>query len=630
MKQKDGIEKAIWYRETEDDYAAAALIDACHEAIKDNSARRTVARRNAGAYEGNCLTSFSWNGYQYQDTNVWGVTEEDPEPVRNTLWSICNTLATSLAANDDPQPQFMYNRGGWKEKVKAVRMGRMVSAENKRPHGRFQNVSQLYSHGVKVAIVTGNFSVWYHGWKSGPRAELDDTLTTGIQYSGRFGRITSIVRTTWEDADELADEFADDEEALEAIWRNELNLPDGTEAGEIYQDIACRRGVLVHQGIWCAHGKREGRKLWVLQDGTILLDRSYKHEKPPVVMWSLEPELWGRWGRAAASVIFTLCLRQDRMLKDCEQSEFNSPHNIVLRPKDSVPSAQEAEAKGWHFLDYSGPPGGYQIVSPPKFSEQTLEFSNFMGTSAHEVLGVGIQHTAAQKSLGTKSGKHEQLVASLFNERHADAERRLIHARVNGNSECMINAIKETLEQNSGYSVIWSMGNKFEKIRPADLDLDVSKYSIEIAPVSEAVDSPQARIEKADGWFDKGLLTPGEHASLLETYATQDKGAGVIQQERWLDEQIFKWQHASEEDTIEEGFYQGPDPWIDIPAALRQVALARLEARSNGAPPEVLSWFDKFLSEAAKYQAPTEPPPGAEMGTEAPILTPGMADQAAI
>lgn len=590
-----------WYRCEDQDEAAQNLLRWGQHAIEKASLRRGEARLFASLFEGLQLTSFDGNGYGYDQRDVFESAEGLGIPViKNTVRSIGMTAVAKMTANDTPLAQFMTTDGGWEEQTKAVRMGRMVDVEVEQPQGHFATLHEMHRHGATLAInATGSYMIFFFPGDDGIRAELDDTLTVGIEQAGRFGRITSIVRTVWYDADDLAAE-PDFEKFEDEIYANEQLHHDQWIASDTESDIRPRRGVKVVQGWHMQYKSAVGREMWVLQDGTILRDVDYDRGTIPAVKWDYERQLYGLWGVPMTRTIYEMAMRENRMLCDMDNAERNSPQCVIVLPENAEKPGDLDEARGWTIIR-AQVPDQVHFVSPPKYNQMSADFVDRMQQACQDISGISNQHSAAQKATGTTSGKHEHLVAALFTERFADQERRLIQARAVDTAKEIVHGMKVLVEKNPGFERVWSRGDKTEKIKPADLDLDTSKYTITVAPVSEDKDTPKARMDKAQEWLEMGLITGTEFASLEQTYATNAKTSNLIAQEEWVEKQIDKWLHAKPEDRLAEDFYQGPNRWIDLPSAMRQVAMAELQARSRSAPTEILEWFDKFLAEASDY-----------------------------
>jgi hypothetical protein len=587
--------KDQWYR-LDPEAAAHALISECNRAIQNNESRRSEALVFASLFEGVELTSFDERGYTLDNDEVF--RDLNIPIVRNTCRSIVQTGLSKMTAQDSPLPQFMSNGGDWETRCKAVRLDRLVSAEYAQPQGQFANLHELFRHGALIAMAaTGSFGVFYLPGPDTIIAELDDTLSIGLECSGRFGRVISMVRTAWYNPEELIARFPDFEDE---ILMNEDIMPNGMVRDDTGDDIKPERGVKVHQGWRVMLGKKNyGRELFVLKDGTILKDdQEYKRDRPPVAFWHYERALYGHWGVSLTRTIYAQCQRINQIINDVDYAEQNSPQGMVLYKKGATKPGDLEKVKGWQMVELNGTGNlgeGFQIVEPPKFNSQSVELLLFHESGAHDTSGISQQHAAAKRSVGTTSGKHENMVAALFTERFADTERRLIDMRTTASAKLIVWALQDMIEEVPDYKRIYAKGDYVEEIELKDLDLDLDRYTISIAPVSEDKNSPRARMESADKWFEAGLMSGGELLSFQQDYDAKAKSQLALAQENWLERQIDMWLHSDEVK------YQGPIQWMDLPAAAKTAAQALLIARTKGAPGDRLAWFTRFLDEVQAF-----------------------------
>jgi hypothetical protein len=582
-----------WYRQEPED-AARALIAECERAIQANASRRAEALVFGSLFEGVELTSFDEHGFVHENDEVF--RDIQAPVIRNTCRSIVQTGLSKMTAQDSPLPQFMSNGGDWTTRTKAVRLDRLVCAEYAMPQGGFANLHELFRHGALLAMAaTGSFGVFYLPGPDAIICELDDTLTIGLETSGRHGRIISLVRTAWYAAEELIVRFPDFEDD---ILDNEEIKTQGLK--DEMGDVKPERGVRVYQGWRSALGKEAfGRELFVLKDGTILQDnREYERPAPPCAFWHYERALWGQWGVSLTRTIYNQCQRINQIINDVDYAERNSPQGMVLHRNGATRPGDLDKVKGWQIVELTGTGNlgdGIQIVAPPKFNSQSVDLLLLHEQGAHDTSGISQQHAAARKASGTTSGKHENMVAALFTERFADTERRLIDMRTTQSARLIVWALQDMLEAVPDYKRIYARGDYVEEITLADLDLDLDRYTITVAPVSEDKASPKARLDKADMWFESGLLTGAELLAFQQDYDDKAKSQLALAQENWLERQIDMWLHA---DDVK---YQGAIQWMDLQAAAKTVAQALLIARTKGAPAERMQFFTRFLDEVQTF-----------------------------
>jgi hypothetical protein len=582
-----------WYRLKAEE-AAQALMGECERNVQQNAPRRAEALMFASLFEGLSLLSFDEHGYQHDDDEVFG--DLDIPIVRNTCRSIVQTAVSKIAAQDSPLPQFMSNGGDWVTRTKAVRLDRLVTAEYEQPQGDFSNLHSLFRHGATIAMAaTGSFAVFFFAGPDGLIAELDDTLSLGVEHGGRYGRIVSMTRKTWYNAEELITRYPKFEDE---ILKAEERMPNGVSREDA--DLTPERGVAVFQGWRSALGKKSfGRELFCLKDGTILRDnKKYDRSSPPVVFWHYERSLFGHWGVSLTRSIYNQCVRINQIIADVDYAEHNSPQGLVLHKKGATAPGDTDKVRGWQFVEITGAAdmaNAFHAITPPKYNDQSVELMLLHEAGAHDISGVSDQHTSAKRAVGTTSGKHENMVAALFTQRFAHTERELIETRTTKSARIIVWCLQDQLEEDSEYKRIYAKGDYVEEVKLADLDLDLDRYTISIAPVSEDKQSPRARLERMDEAFDAGLITGADLLSFQQDFDAKAPSALAIAQNNWVERQIDKWMHA---DDVE---YQGPVQWMDLQSAARMVAQAMLIARTKGLPDERLGFFTRFLDEVQSF-----------------------------
>lgn len=588
--------KERWYRAEKQD-APELLISECERSIQANGQRRAEALLFASLFEGMSVNSFGDAGYVNDNDEVF--RDLDIPIVRNTCRSIVQTAVSKITAQDSPLPQFMSNGGDWAMRTKAVRLDRLVTAEYGRQQGAFSNLHEMFRHGAALAMAaTGSFAVFYRADVDGLTAELDDTLTLGVERSGRFGRVVALVRTTWYSAEDLIERYPKFEEE---ILENEVSCDVQAEDPRTYEATP-ERGVRVYQGWRSARGETSGRYMCVLKDGTVLHDDDFDRDCPPMALWHYERSLYGQWGASMTRSIYNQVMRVNQIIADVDYAERNSPQGLVLHKKDATRQGDLEKVRGWQFVEINGAGDmstAFQAVTPPKFSQDSLGLLQFHEQGAHDISGVSDQHTSAKRSVGTTSGKHENMVAALFTERFADAERRLIDVRTTVSARFIVWTLQDVLESNPDYAARYVKGDYIEEIKLADLDLDEEQYCLTVAPVSEDKQSPKARLEKMDQAFEAGLITGSELLSFQQDFDEKQRTSLAVAQEEWLERQVDAWQHA---ESIE---YQGPIPWMDLQSAAKTVAQHLLVARSKGLPDDRLLYFTRFLDEVQAYISQT-------------------------
>jgi hypothetical protein len=628
MRGSDGYiqhQPERWYVLAGEDQADA-LIRECKEAIESNRARRTVALEFASLTEGVRLSSLGASGYEWGDYKVFSGLEIPI--VRNTCRAIVRTALSKLAALDNPLPQFMTTGGNWAQRIKNIKLDHMVESELDQPQGVFDSTHEAWRHGANIAIAaTGSVALLVIAPPNidRPRAEIDDTLSMRIERSGRYGNEISMVRTGYYAASELCHWFPD---AEAKIYANEIaEQDDEREITSLSEgrELVPGRCVIVRQGWRVAQGGSPGQLCWCLDDGTVLWCEEYEPKELPIAVWHYERSLFGEWGTPLTHTIYHQCIRINEIIQDVDRAERNSPQGWVFHTAEHNRDGSVSQARGWNRVEVDNMGNVPAVVPSTKYAQQSVDLLAFHESGAYTASGVSEANVAAKKSVGTTSGKHEHLVAAIFTERFAEQERALTRARAVTTARLFVHALKELATRDKEYRRVWQAkySDEPEEIRASDLDLDAEKYVTTIAAVSEDKDSPKDRAEKAYEQLQMGEIDADNYTTLLmhfDSMAAMEDSAKTSQRQ-WIDQQIGKWLHASEEQIVSRDFYQSPDKWCDAADALTQVSAQWRTAKSKGAPRQRLAFFERFMSELQVYldrQAAAPAIPGMPPAGETP------------
>ena len=641
-----------WYLRRKKADAARDLLDLSERVLMENSYRATRAYRFASLYEGFSLTNLSTFGADV--TNSGQIFPGLDAPViKNRCRSLCATFVAKSFANDSPLPQFTTKGGDFDQINAAEDLDQTVCAEFAEEHGQFGDLASMHRHGALIATAsTGQYAVFCIDYDnaSRPECELDDTLAMGIYRAYRYGPIRHVVRTIWMLPEEALRKFG--EKFSKAIYDNieprdgafEAGKGVGPGADNLSKAVVLRRReVRVIMGWSCQVGKEDGRQLFILKDKTILRDRKWDKPTPPMVLWQYEIELGGEGGTPLTQTVYNLARFQNRILNDVDAAERKTSQVIIAVQTGtagaSAVKAQLAQSHAVSIIEVNGPvESAFKVMDSPKFSKDSLALEAVYDQAQFDDTRIPRSHVTSSSPRNINSGVQESLAASYYTESFADAERRSIQVRAIGSTKIILWTL-QSLAQRGGFER-WIGDAGFRKqIRDTDLDLDDSKYILEIKPVGEGKDTPKARLEKAERWL-KDPSVPFIGADMVrmsENYDTDLMKEQVYALDEWVQDQVKRYLKKSQAEMAQRDFYQPPERWMQpdgIRAALRSMANAFLRARQSGAPADRLRWFEKFSNDcvalldqederlAALQNGGAPPggaaPPGAPPGLPAP------------
>jgi len=625
--------------------AARDLGDLGERAMIENCWRATRAYRFASLYEGFRLTNLSSWGADLDC--LQGIFPGLEAPViKNRCRSLVRAFINKSFANDSPLPQFMTKGGTFDQVAAAEDLDQAICAEFKEPQGRFSNKAEMDRHGALIATAaTGQYAVFCIDYDNAtrPELELDDTLTLGIYRTQQYGAIRHVVRTVWMLPEEairkfglkFRDKIYENLEMREGKFVAGQGLNRGTMPTASTLTLA-RREVRIVMGWAVSVGDEPGRQMFVLRDGTVLRDRGYDKPAPPMVTWEYEPEIGGEGGTPLTQLIYVQAMYQSRILHDVDHAERNTPQVgwAVQKGTQGAKSVQGqlAQSKAIQVFEIDGPiEGAFKVFEVAKFSKDSLALEGVYDQAQFDDTGISRNHATGTKAAGTTSGVHESLSASYYTESFADAERRSIEMRAVGATRIMV-WVLQTLAKR-GFER-WVGDKAFRrKLRGEDLDLDESKYILEIQPASEEKDTPKGRLQKAEKWMaDPSVpFTGSDMVQMFRTYDDTRMAQQLYELDGWVEEQIERYRKTPLAEMAKRDFYQPPERSMQMDglmSALRIMNLAYLRAKQQGMPRQRLVFFENFCNgcialiqeEQRRLASLQQPPPGA--GAPPPMPAP--------
>jgi len=620
--------------------AARDLVDLSERAMVENCWRATRAYRFASLYEGFTLTNLSTWGADLFPGNVFPGL--DAPVIKNRCREMVRAFVNKSFANDSPLPQFTTKGGTFEQVAAAEDMDQAICAEYKEPHGAFGNKAELDRRGGLIATAaTGQYDVWCIDYNNStrPELELDDTLTTGIYRATQYGPVRHVVRTVYMNPEEAVRKFGlkfkaqiyDNIEMREGKFKSGQSLNDSNS--NVSNTTLQRREVRIIYGYAVQVGKEPGRQMFCLKDQTILRDRSYSKPLPPMVRWVYEPEIGTDGGTPLTQLVYVQSMYQNRILHDVDHSERNTPQVVIGVTKGTAGAASAAasfkSARAVHVFEVDGPlEGSHKVFEMPKYSKDSMQLEAVYDQAQFDAGAIQRNHAGGGKQPGTTSGIHESLAASYYTESHADAERRSIEARAVGHARIMVWCLQSIAKR--GFE-LWVGDKEFRrKLRAEDLDLDDSKYILEIQAASEDKDTPAGRLKKAEKWMQDPSV-PFQGSDMVQMFRTYDDtrmAQQLYELDGFVEEQIERYRKTPIRDMGRD-FYQPPLRSMQLEglkSALRIMNLAYMRAKQQGIPEQRIVWFEKFCDdcmvliqeEEKRIASLQQPPPQAQMATPAP------------
>ena len=584
----------------------------CDDIMTANMWKAARAYRHACAYDGVTLTSRYASDAAYDDS-VWDGAEVPV--IVNTVRRMVNTFVSKSFANDNPVPQMVSNDGTFEQRLAAEAIDETLMAEFGLPHGQFADIHEMHRHGGVISTcATGQYWVFAFPGEGKVEAELDDGLTIGTVRTGQFGRILTMCRTVWRDPEWLCIRYP---ESAEDILRNVETVNANTRYGDARTAPSpnsrtgsrgvSRRLVRVHQG-WRSQINEDnpGCQTFVLKDGTMLEDCEWTHDEPPGKSCEFERELDGEGGVSLTQTVYRMFMRMNEATHDADRAQRNMPQAAFLCQRGTGESeavnAQLQGATGVKVIEVTGNVNAaVKAFEMPGLQRSGQELIERYNQGMHDVTGISRAQSSGARQPGTTSGLHESLTASYYTENFADFERRLIQFRAVDCAKLFVWALQKVVE--GKYSRWVGDGKKRRELTSKDLDLDDSKYVIQIKPTSEEKDSPKARLEKIERLV-QDPAAKATAADLIEAWKSYDEKAverRIYAAQEWTESQCSKWLRLPETDL--RAAYQSPSKWMrrdGLETALSICWKNMVDAREQDAPQSRLRYFEQFADECVE------------------------------
>lgn len=574
----------------------------CEQACGDRRSARGLGCLYASAYEGMSLGTFNVAGADLMSIPDFKLLSVPI--IRNTLRACIQTILAKVFAPDAPKPFVIANGGDWDMQQKAEDANDFLVAEMALPQGQWDSFDDLANQaGLLAMVATGTAAIIINPGHEQVEAELDDTLNMGIDQSGKGGAVRGYVRKYWRDPEEMLARYTKKAEQ-DAIRSSIVECDDPLELAQVNPNRPLRkiRQVELHEGLRTRCYGIVGRHVIATKSGYVLKDDDYDFPDPNAVFLTWDRPISGFWGTPATQTALAEFLAQNRLLGDVDEVISNLPGALVIAPEASQSDLQKA--KGIQRIS-SETPDKIRIEVLSKLDNSALAMADNHGQGVHSTLGISPGQTGGERTVGTRSGEHEELVAKLTSERFADNQRRIIEAKVRKPAKLFLRSARQMIDSGMCPDFVRQFvakdGKTFREVKAADLDLDDSRYVTSIAPVSEDDRTPQQLAQKADELLKTGVLDGNGWWQAQQNANVSAAMRRFNSQIEWCDHQIRIWMHAPLEKLPE--LYNSPRKFQGLKALGEQVANAVQDAQIRNCPEERMVYFDRFLDETfALYQ----------------------------
>ena len=352
-------------------------------------------------------------------------------------------------------------------------------------------------------------------------------------------------------------------------------------------------------------------------DNAVLSDEPYEKSYFPFVKLEWSNRSLGYFGQGIAEQLTGLQIQINRLLNTIRVAmDLVSVPKVFIEAGSKVSKSHLNNEIGG-IITYSGTMPEYrtaQAVGPEMFTHLDRLYQR-----AYEIVGVSQLSASAKKPSGIDSGRalreYHDIESERFMSFAKDHEKMYLDA-----AKIMIETARDIYMKTGAFKVRSFNRSLVEQIDWKDIDLEEDKYVMQMWPVSMLPATPAGRLQTIQEMMTAGLISREDGLSLLEFPDLKE---------------VQDLQNAERNDInmiiellIDKGVYVSPEPFTNLPLAIKTINSAYLKAKTEGAPDDRLDLCRRFISDAMALLAPPpeEMPQPQAMG---PALAP-QAEEAAM
>lgn len=539
-------------------------------------------------------------------------------PTFNLIQSCTDTLVSKISQNR-PSPVFLTDNGDYKQRNLAKKLNNFVG-------GVFYQ-TKAYDKGATIlrdALVEGTGCLKVYRTEDNKvgmdRVLLTELLADPNECVNGEPRQLFQVKLMDRKVVEAAFPKASKKDIADA---DRAYVDNSADASKTVSDL-----IMVVEGWHLPSGKDtgDGRHTIACSSG-LLLDEEWTKDRFPFVFLHFSTRLLGFWAQGLAEQLMGTQMEINSLLFTISRAiKLVGVPRVFVENGSKVVKAHFNNEIG-SIITYSGTAPVYAVAPcvPNELYEQLQRLINY----GFQQAGVSALDASAQKPAGLNSGEAIRSFDDISTDRFAALSRRYDNVFIDL-AYLTIDTAKDIVDDTGEYETVFPNKNGVKEINLEKADVAKDSFVIQCFNMSSLPKDPAGRMQKVTEMITSNMITIKEGRRLLD-FPDLDQ---VEKLANAGEERIYKYL----DDIIEEGKYQGPDPFMDVALAEELVvqyynlyAAANLEEGKA----EMLRTFHAACQDlkAAAMSAMTPPPgampgaPGAEGGVPAPQVTAPPAQQ---
>jgi hypothetical protein len=629
----DGSSACVRWQEIANDDDAGREVAAIVRWLRSNdSGRINRCTDDLSLYEGCRIPGLSPAAYlrtgKYETDLYQRLTWNIPR-------SLCQTVQAKIGGKNRPKVSFVTSAASWRQKRRAYHLDRFAEAQFHLRQGQHGNVWELGALILLHSLVLGDGFAYVYADDAEQQVAVEPVFPWQLfvdPNDAAQGRPTCLFLKRPFDRDRLIAKYEKTKggKAKVAAIRAAKAIGAGADSdGADYYKGGSRAAEQVEViDAWSLPTGKDGKGNPTggvhlrYVDGKTLDRVPWTRSEFPFVHLKWASEIQGFWSKSLVGEVRTVSDEINAIVQRLSDCVKRTQKAVWLIPENSVKSGDLKGNEDSINVEYDPVAGKPDCVSPPPFDNATIEWLRMNHEQCYGLPGVSQMSATARKEQGVTAAIAMRTVQDVETERLGTQQNgyELFYVDL---CRHMIACTRELAQANPNYSVTWPGESFLKEIKWKDVDLPEDQYVMRPDPVNHMKNTPTDRLQLAQDMFGAGVFSKAAlDQSILYLNTKDHLTGGGDKQEKLIERYIESWLDATPE-RLESGEFKfrGPFPYLNMPAAMLQVAEAYVEAQLDEADDFNLDFFLRFLEQSDQIvaeRAATQP--GAQ---SAPPVTPG-------
>ncbi len=611
-----------WNGIDDDDKAGAEVAAVVEWLRKNDTGRLTTFGDDMSLFEGRKLGGLNAAAYlrsgPYTHDLYSRLTWNIPR-------SLCHTVQSKLAGKNRPKVAFVTSGASWQQRRRAYHLDRFAEAQFHQRQGQHENIWELGALLLLHALVFGDGFAYVYADTIEKHVAVETIFPWQVfvdSADAANGRPQSCFVVRPFDKDRLTALYPECKEHIAKA--KGISIGDGLkDSGDAYYRAGSRASeqVEVIDAFVLPTGPNEPGQHLRYIDGKTIDRKDWTRNEFPLVHMQWAPELQGWWAKSLVSEVRSISDEINHIVQRISECVRLTQKAVCLAPENCIKSGDLNNNEDCTVIEYDPTVGEPKWISPAPFDAATVQWLQMNVDQCFAIPGVSPMSATSRKEQGVTAAIALRTISDMETERFMVQQNKYEQMYV---ALCrhMIACTRELAAEDPEYSVTWPGESFLKEIKWRDVDLPDDQYVMRPDPVSHLKNTPTDQLQLAQDMYGAGNFSKASLDASVKYLNTKDHLSGGDRQGKLIERYIEQWLDATPE-TLDSGEFKfrSPFPYLNLPAAMLQIAEAYVEAQLDEAPDFNLDFMLRFIQQCDEIVTAR----AAEAAAAQQAMTPPMA-----